>query len=685
MEERYFSRNAILVIEIATGEAKKNLNFIELEHLFIGVLKLKNHILVERDDEFFQVKKFLEKNNLDKTKLDILKEKIRKGFKKSNVKDVSFSEDANRVLLRAEEIKEEYYLEKITAIAILLSIFENLNENLENILKEFSIKKDEAIKQIKEEIIKNQHYKMLGISASRYDFLKSIDWDYVGEKLKEKILGQEEAINKIINQLKIFSSGLVERRGPIAVFFLAGPTGVGKTESAIVLAETIFGSKERLVRLDMSEYMHSHETSKLIGAPPGYVGYGEEGKLTGPIIKNPFSLVLIDEIEKAHPDVLNLFLQIFDYGKITDSKNVQVDFKKAIFVITSNLGAEIYNKRMVGFKGSFEEKKNEINNIVIEEIRKKLKPEFFNRIDDLIIFNPLDKNTLIKILKNLMLNFKRKLKMLYDVDIVFKDEILNFLAEMREEFNLGARQVVRNFNEGITEKVINFLMEKKVFSGFKIKIRLQEGEIWMDLYYPSSSKKTIDKYIERDFKAIIMVIDICESTRISGEVGGEKNIIRFKIYLEQSISQSFKGLNYFQKDTGDGALLIFEENNLESDEILKRSINLFEILKKVKMEKNLDFYIRITLHCGEVYLLKNKDFFSFNINFAFKVDKLNRESIICTKSCFIEKLRERDRIIMTDDFYNNLRDEKDKAIPIGYFENPFYIKHPRAKIYQVDF
>jgi ATP-dependent Clp protease ATP-binding subunit ClpC len=219
------------------------------------------------------------------------------------------------------------------------------------------------------------------------------------EKLAEKVVGQEEAVQVLTRSLETALTGLRHKNRPMAVLLFVGPTGVGKTELARTLAENLFGSAKEMIRIDMSEYQERHQVAKLIGAPPGYIGYTEAGQLTESLRKKPYSIVLLDEVEKAHPDVFDIFLQLFDDGRLTDAHGKTVDGTGAIFIMTSNLGSELYeDNHSIGFTSQQSTVQNEE---ILRECKKFFRPEFINRIDEIVYFKPLSKKALKSIVSNI--------------------------------------------------------------------------------------------------------------------------------------------------------------------------------------------------------------------------------------------------------------------------------------------
>ena len=282
--------------------------------------------------------------------------------------------------------------------------------------------------------------------------------------IKEKIIGQDQAIEKISRSLRIARTGFKDENRPTGSFIFLGPTGVGKTELAKVFANFLFNSKDKILRIDMSEYMEPHSISRLIGSPPGYVGYGEGGQLTEFVRKNPYCIVLLDEIEKAHKDIFNILLQIMEEGNLTDAKGIKINFKDTILIITSNIGADILQNTRLGFDFSTSDKEQYKNEKLKEELKKFFKPEFLNRLDDIVYFNSLSRDSILKIIEILIKNYNEKIKH-KNIILKFSLKAKDYILKKGYNEKYGARALRRVFYEEIED----YLAIRSLKGDFKTK------------------------------------------------------------------------------------------------------------------------------------------------------------------------------------------------------------------------
>lgn len=387
--------------------------------------------------------------------------------------------------------------QKIEDAAELLENEKKVLSQLEKVEKKMKKEWESGKKVITEKEIKQVVHSwtkipMNSIDEKVGDIVSKLDKD-----LNENIIGQNFAVNAVVNAIKRAKAGLAGFDRPLSTFLFVGPTGVGKTELAKQLAKSLFGTKEALIQVDMSELMESHSVSKLIGSPPGYVGFDQGGQLTDKVRRKPFSVILFDEIEKASPEVLNILLQIMDEGKLTDSKGRTVNFKNTIIILTSNIGAQLLKKdSAVGlYLGSKEQEEDndkaiqvvsEAQERILEELKEYLQPEFLNRIDDIIVFRELEKLDISSIAKLHINNFFTRTKKENNISIFPKDEkkLVEKVTEMGFSEEYGAREVKR-----VIRTVLENLVADKI----------------LDLNWDSDSKKTLNLELDFDKKDEVLL------------------------------------------------------------------------------------------------------------------------------------------------------------------------------------
>ena len=293
--------------------------------------------------------------------------------------------------------------------------------------------------------------------------------------LHKRLVGQDEAVTTVSDAIRRARSGLKDPKRPIGTFLFLGPTGVGKTELAKSLAEFMFNDEDALIRIDMSEYMEKHNVARLVGAPPGYVGYEEGGQLTEAVRRKPYSVVLFDEIEKAHPDVFNIMLQIFDDGRLTDSKGRTVDFKNTLIIMTSNIGSDIILENTLNSMLSPEEYSN-TKEQVLAVLRQHFKPEFLNRIDETIFFKALNLQQLSKIV-DIQMDYLRNLLKDQELEFVITDEAKEYLATQGFNPIYGARPLKRVIRQMVENPLSKMILAQNFLKGDKIKIDLQNDQL----------------------------------------------------------------------------------------------------------------------------------------------------------------------------------------------------------------
>jgi ATP-dependent Clp protease ATP-binding subunit ClpB len=296
-------------------------------------------------------------------------------------------------------------------------------------------------------------------------------------ELHKRVIGQDEAITAVADAVRRSRAGLQDQKKPLGSFIFIGTTGVGKTELARALAGFLFNDENLLTRIDMSEYQERHSVSRLIGAPPGYIGYEEGGQLTEAVRHKPYSVVLLDEIEKAHPDLFNLLLQVLDEGRLTDNKGRTVNFRNVIIIMTSNLGSDIIRDRMDKWNNKMPEKEEvHLREEILSLLRKTLKPEFLNRIDEIVMFHPLNEDQIKEIVK-IQLGTIEHMLAGYNLKLVVKENALDWLTEKGYDPQLGARPVKRLIQKEIVNELSKEIIGGKVSKDDSIVVDVKDGHL----------------------------------------------------------------------------------------------------------------------------------------------------------------------------------------------------------------
>ena len=300
------------------------------------------------------------------------------------------------------------------------------------------------------------------------------------ETLHKRVIGQEEAVSAVSKAVRRGRVGLKDPKRPIGSFLFLGPTGVGKTEVSKALAEAVFGNEESMIRVDMSEYMEKHSVSKMIGSPPGYVGHEDGGQLSEKVRRNPFSVILFDEIEKAPPDVFNILLQVLDDGHITDSQGRKVDFKNTIIIMTSNAGAQsIIEPKKLGFGAKEDEKQDHerMKASVMEEVKRIFKPEFLNRIDETIVFRALNKDDMKKIIGIMVRDLQKRCKEQLQIDLVVREAAKEFIVEKAYDRKYGARPLRRKLQDEVEDRLADALIRGEIHAKDRVIVTTKNKEI----------------------------------------------------------------------------------------------------------------------------------------------------------------------------------------------------------------
>ena len=340
-----------------------------------------------------------------------------------------------------------------------------------------SLQKNRRVLQeeIKQEDIANVVSNWTGVPINKLLKDESEKLLNLSNEIKQKIIGQDEVIESVVSAIKRARVGVGDPEKPTASFLFLGPTGVGKTELTLALAETIFGTKDSIIRVDMSEFMEKHAVSKLIGSPPGYVGYEESGGLTEKVRTKPYSLILFDEIEKAHPDTLNVLLQILDSGFVTDSKGRKVNFRNTIIILTGNIGARHISKMSsLGFsaQNSAQDIYRDIKDKVLDDVKRFFKPEFINRLDEIVIFDVLSKKDLVKIINIHIDRLKQRVEKEYGIKLKVSKRVINHLLEKGYTPEFGARPIKRLVDNQIASHIADFILNRGQFKSKTVAVDL---------------------------------------------------------------------------------------------------------------------------------------------------------------------------------------------------------------------
>ena len=477
--DRFLPDKAIDLIDqaCATIKTENSSNPAELDTINRKVMQLEieEKALSSEDDEVSQrrlenlkeeLANLKEEQNKLQLQVDSEKEKL------SAVKDLR--EKIDRVKLELEQAQNNYNLEK--ASELQYSTLPKLKRELEE-LEEKS--KREDYKLLKQEVTEDEIgfivSQMTGIPVTRLVETEKEKLLNLADTIHEKVIGQDEAVESVTNAILRSRAGIADPNRPIGSFLFLGPTGVGKTELAKALALNLFDDERNIVRIDMSEYMEKHSVSRLIGAPPGYIGYEEGGQLTESVRRNPYSIILMDEIEKAHPDVFNILLQLLDEGTLTDSKGVVVDFKNTIIIMTSNIGSLELLEEVKDGVISEETRKN-----VTNQLYGYFKPEILNRMDDIIIFKPLTQDN-IKGIANKLLNELVKRVAARNIELSYTPAISEWVATAGFDMKFGARPLKRFIQSHIENKLSVELIRHGIEDGMKVNLDYQDDELKIEI------------------------------------------------------------------------------------------------------------------------------------------------------------------------------------------------------------
>jgi len=355
-----------------------------------------------------------------------------------------------------------------------------LKEELNSRMEEWKMKKQRDTQVVTEEEIANVVGAWTGIPVSRLAQEESERLLNLENILHKRVIGQKEAVEAVARAIRRGRVGLKDPRRPVGSFIFCGPTGVGKTELSKALAEALFGDENQMIRLDMSEYMEKHSVSRLVGSPPGYVGYEEGGQLTEKVRRKPYTVVLFDEIEKAHPDVFNMLLQILDDGRLTDSTGRTVDFKNTVIIMTSNVGArDIVESRHLGFGAGEENVARDYEDMkknVMNELKRTFRPEFLNRVDEIIVFHPLTRDEISQIAQ-LMLNEVTERLKARNITVKYTDEAKEYIANKGYDKNYGARPLRRTIQELVEDSLAEEILDGRIKDGDTVTLTLENDKL----------------------------------------------------------------------------------------------------------------------------------------------------------------------------------------------------------------
>ena len=427
-----------------------------------------------------------ESDEKSKQRLDVIKKEIAELKSKNDEMTIKYENEKNQILqirdLKSqldkakgdvEKYEREYDFNKSAELKY------GIIPNLENKIKEYENKMKDSYENalLKEEVTENEISQIVSkwtgipvnklVEGEREKLLKLED------ELHKRVIGQSEAVIAVSNAVIRARAGLKDEKKPIGSFIFLGPTGVGKTELAKTLARNLFDSEENMIRIDMSEYMEKHAVSRLIGPPPGYVGYEEGGQLTELVRRNPYSVILFDEIEKAHEDVFNLFLQILDDGRLTDNKGKTIDFKNTLIIMTSNIGSHF----LLESRENIDDKTKEL---VMNEMRYKFKPEFLNRVDDIIMFKPLDKEGIKSIIDIFMKELKNRLKD-KNIELKITDLAKDIIVKEGYDPIYGARPLKRYISNTLETIIARKIIAKEIYSGSTVIIDGKNDDIIINI------------------------------------------------------------------------------------------------------------------------------------------------------------------------------------------------------------
>ena len=475
--DRYLPDKAIDLIDEACSLIRTEMESmpVELDQISRKIMQLEveEAALSREDEEISKVRLKKIQDELVKQRADFQAKKARWDIEKKNISRIQkLKAKIDEVNAEIEQAEREYDLNRVAELRY--STLPNLKQVLEQEEKE--IEKEQGGKstllrnKVTEEEIQQIVSKWTGIPVTRMSQGEKEKLLHLEDTLHESVVGQDDAVKKVAESILRSKAGIANPNRPIGSFLFLGPTGVGKTELAKTLARNLFDDEKNMIRFDMSEYMEKFSVTRLIGAPPGYVGYEEGGQLTEAVRHKPYSVLLFDEVEKAHPDVFNIFLQILDDGRVTDSQGRTVDFKNTIIILTSNMGAQKILDS-ISKTGKIQDKVKEEIKV---DLRSQFRPEFLNRLDEIIFFQALAKTQVYNIVKLLLKGLIGRLEE-QEITMIVSDDVVNWIVEEGYDINFGARPLKRTIQDEIETMVSRAIVGDQIRKKDKFEIIVNEN------------------------------------------------------------------------------------------------------------------------------------------------------------------------------------------------------------------
>ena len=476
ISDRFLPDKAIDLMDEAAAKIRTEIDSMpaEIDDISRRVMQLeieKQALKKEKDEASKARLKTIEAEHSELNE-ELSKMKAQWELEKVNInREKDLKEQIEEVRRLIDEAKREYNLEE--AAKLEYGTLPELTRKLEEEKIKSSATQNELVKEeVDEEEVADIVSKWTGIPVSRLMEKERSKLLHLADILHERVIGQDEAVEAVSDAVIRARSGLKDLKKPIGSFIFLGPTGVGKTELSKAIAEAMFDSEDNLIRIDMSEYMEKHAVSRLIGAPPGYVGYEEGGQLTEAVRRKPYSVILFDEIEKAHHDAFNIFLQILDDGRLTDNKGRTVNFKNTIIIMTSNIGSE-YLLNGINAQGEIDP---EVKNRVMDEMTHSFRPEFLNRVDDVVMFKPLKMADIIKIMDLLLSDIQKRLDD-RNITLDVSEKAKELIADRSYTPIYGARPVKRYLQKHFETELGKLIISGALMDGQTVKVDVKDGEL----------------------------------------------------------------------------------------------------------------------------------------------------------------------------------------------------------------